>query len=104
SDDGNAEGPSWEELRYIEPPIGDGLLATPAKVKRLGIDGYIARALDLRASLHVAKEALDRDLIDKAHAASLPVRAFTVNEREHISHCRELGVDAIFTDFPERAR
>ena len=104
-DDGhNPGGPAWEELRAAKPPMGVGLLATPAKVERIGLEGYISAALAVNAALHVAKESVDQSFVDRAHQAGIAVKVFTVNTPEEILHCRALGVDAIFTDFPERAK
>ncbi|WP_242911001.1 glycerophosphodiester phosphodiesterase family protein [Actinomadura terrae] len=42
-------------------------------------------------------------LVDDAHAAALAVVAWTVNEREDMSRLAKYGVDAIVTDYPDRA-
>jgi len=102
ADDG-AAGPAWEELRIVEPPLSAGLLATPSKLQRIGLERYIAAARELRAALQIAKEAIDEEFVERSHRAGLAVRAFTVNEPEEFHRLRKLGVDAIFTDFPDRA-
>ena len=41
-------------------------------------------------------------LVQKAHANSLRVFVYTVNEPGALARMRSLGVDGVFTDFPER--
>ncbi|MBT2207329.1 glycerophosphodiester phosphodiesterase family protein [Actinomadura sp. NEAU-AAG7] len=42
-------------------------------------------------------------LVDDAHAAALPVIAWTVNEPEDMSRLTKYGVDALVTDYPDLA-
>ena len=60
-----------------------------------------ARALDLWA-LHPNRSYVTPDLIKAAHAASLRVNAWTVNEPKEITTFRNWSVDGIMSDFPER--
>ena len=104
-DDARAGAPAWDELHSAVPTVSTGLLATPSKVQRIGVEGYIRAASRLNASaLHVARQAVDRDLVELAHAAGLAVRVFTVNALDEVRHFQTIGADAIFTDFPEQAR
>lgn len=94
----------WTELGSISSQIPVGLLATSSEIRRLGVDGFIQEALKLRAeSLHIPQEAVDRDLVRAAHDAHLKVRVFTVNTNEQVLRLRDLGVDAIFSDYPGRS-
>jgi len=43
-----------------------------------------------------------KSLIESAHHEKIRVHAWTVNDPGEISGFRTLGVDGIFTDFPER--
>jgi glycerophosphoryl diester phosphodiesterase len=45
-----------------------------------------------------------RELIDDAHERGLRVTAWTVNEPAELARFIDLGVDAIVTDYPDRAR
>ena len=45
---------------------------------------------------------MTKSLIDDAHEAKLKVHVWTVNDLEEVSRLRDLGVDGIFSDFPER--
>jgi glycerophosphoryl diester phosphodiesterase len=44
------------------------------------------------------------ELIEAAHAEGLAVYVFTVNEEEEMRSLLDLGVDGIFTNFPDRLR
>jgi glycerophosphoryl diester phosphodiesterase len=60
-----------------------------------------ARTLELWA-LHPNRTYVTPDLIKAAHAASLRVNAWTVNEPKEITTFRNWSVDGIMSDFPER--
>ncbi len=45
-----------------------------------------------------------RELVDAAHAEGLAVYVFTVNREEDMRRLLGLGVDGIFTDYPDRLR
>ena len=47
---------------------------------------------------------LTPDLVAEAHGLGLAVVAWTVNEPSDIERALDLGVDAIITDYPDRAR
>ncbi len=60
-----------------------------------------AQALEA-VSLHLSLDFLTRALIDDAHDRGLLVHVYTVNLPEDIAWCRQLGVDGVFSDYPER--
>jgi glycerophosphoryl diester phosphodiesterase len=47
---------------------------------------------------------VSRELVDAAHAEGLAVYVFTVNREEDMRRLLELGVDGMFTDYPDRLR
>jgi glycerophosphoryl diester phosphodiesterase len=49
------------------------------------------------------KDRVDRKLLDAAHALGLVVHPWTVNEPADLERLLTLGVDGVFTDFPDRA-
>lgn len=70
---------------------------------RTGVDGALrvaegvgARALHIRTSRTAPKGVL------AGHAAGLQVRVWTVNSRADLAPLEAVGVDAVFTDYPER--
>ena len=65
--------------------------------------GYAQCASDLKSySLHASKEFINQALIDDAHNRGLKVYAYTLNEPEDIQKVRRLGIDGIFSNFPDR--
>jgi len=60
-------------------------------------------AEDLGAfSVHPSLDFVDQRFVDDAHARDLKVYVYTVNHTEDIVRMHKLGVDGVFTDFPER--
>jgi glycerophosphoryl diester phosphodiesterase len=53
-------------------------------------------------SVHPSLEFLDKRFVDDAHSRNLKVYAYTVNYLEDIVRMHQLGVDGVFTNFPER--
>ena len=53
-------------------------------------------------SIHLAKEFVDKAIVDDAHQRGLQVYVFTVNEREEATRLMSLGVDGFFSNFPDR--
>lgn len=53
-------------------------------------------------SVHPSLEFVDQRFVDNAHSHGLRVFVFTVNHPEDINKVRELGVDGVFTNYPER--
>ena len=52
--------------------------------------------------LHLIKQ--DPKIVDRAHLAGKKVYVWTVNSDEDVKFCADLGVDAIMSDNPARAR
>jgi len=73
---------------YAGSPDRDALLAS-------------ARNLELWA-LHPNRAYVTSDLVRAAHAASLRVNVWTVNDQKEITTFRNWSVDGIMSDFPER--
>ena len=86
-----------QEARQLRPEIRIGALIS--KTPR----GLARFAEDLDAwSLHADKRCVTPKLVEDAHRRGLKVFVFTVNEPEEIVLMRSLGVDGVFSDFPER--
>ncbi len=85
------------EVRRLDPGIRIGALIVGLPVN----DAAFAAALGAY-SLHLSLEFIDRRLVADAHARGLQVFVFTVNHPEDIRKMAQLGVDGVFTDFPER--
>jgi len=54
-------------------------------------------------SIHCKAAYATPALLEQAHGAGLKVFVYTVNDSGAIARLRDLGVDGVFTDFPERA-
>lgn len=86
----------WNELRALQPEVPIALLTS-----RLA--ALAAKALELRAdAIHPRHDLVTPSLIEAAHKSMVRIHVWTVNEPPDIRRFRELGVDGIFTDFPER--
>ncbi len=86
----------WQELKGAFPKIPLGLLSS-----KLADLISAARQLHARA-IHPHKDIVTPSLIEAARDAKLQIHVWTVNDPAEISRFRSLGVDGIFTDFPER--
>jgi glycerophosphoryl diester phosphodiesterase len=53
-------------------------------------------------SVHLSIEFIDRRFVKDAHNRNLRVFVFTVDHPEDINKMRKLGVDGVFTNYPER--
>jgi glycerophosphoryl diester phosphodiesterase len=53
-------------------------------------------------SLHASQRCVTPKLVADAHRRGLKVFVFTVNAPKEIARMRALGVDGVFSDFPER--
>ena len=87
-------------LRAAEPATRRALLLEPRSAAR-----------PLERARAVGAEALNpwlglatRELVAAAHAEGLAVYVFTVNREEDMRRMLDLGVDGLFTDFPDRLR
>ena len=53
-------------------------------------------------SVHSSIDCIDRRFVEDAHRRGLKVYVYTVNHPEELAWMRELGVDGVFTDYPDR--
>jgi glycerophosphoryl diester phosphodiesterase len=86
-----------QEARQCCPDIRIGALieATPHDL------GEFTETLGLW-SLHPSKRCVTPRLVAEAHGMGLKVFVFTVNQPREIARMKILGVDGVFSDFPER--
>jgi len=65
--------------------------------------GYAECASKVDAySIHLSKEFINQSLIDNAHKRKMYVFVYTPNAVEDIQKMKSMGVDGIFSDFPDR--
>lgn len=86
------------ELRAItDPQIRIGLLLTrPSRL--YSVSARRVRAWSVQPALRYATERF----VEDAHRRGYRVFVYTVNERADLDRMRAIGVDGVFTDFPER--
>lgn len=80
-----------------------------AKTAFLYADGYMdiveyARKYHVNALHPAGYNVRFRDFVKKAHEAGLAVNVWTINREEDMKLCDQFGVDAIITNYPEKAR
>lgn len=87
----------WEFHQLLpEVPIGALFCGVPLS--------WAGEAAELGASvISVSAEFVDARLIADAHARGLQLWVYTVNHKAEVRALRELGVDGVFSDYPERA-
>jgi glycerophosphoryl diester phosphodiesterase len=90
----HAPGATLAVLWDQAPGGGSGEVSMAAAVR-------LAERVGARA-LHVRKDCVTPAAMAVAHAAGLPVRAWTVNDPTDSTRLASAGVEGIFTDFPER--
>jgi len=86
-----------ETVRRLDPRIRLGALMVALPVD----DAAFAMALGAW-SVHLALEFIDRRFVDDAHGRGLKVFVFTVNHPDDIQKMAVLGVDGVFTNYPDR--
>jgi len=86
----------WNELRLFPPEVPIGLLTEK-------LENLMVHARELCATaIHPRKDVVTPTLLEAARNAKLRVHVWTVNDAAEIASYRSLGVDGIFTDFPDR--
>lgn len=86
-----------EAVRRMDQKIKIGVLIAGPPVDAVAV------AVRLGAySLHLSLKFVDRTVIEAAHLRGLRVFVFTVNDPEDIRRMEALGVDGVFTNYPER--
>ncbi len=66
-------------------------------------EAALARARAFAAySIHPSTKQVTAELVAEAHAAGIKVFVYTVNEPREIATMRALGVDGVFSDYPDR--
>jgi glycerophosphoryl diester phosphodiesterase len=86
----------WHELTSLTPEVPIALLSSR-------LDKLISCAGELSATaIHPRRDLVTPTLISAVHQAGFRIHVWTVNDPHEMSRFGELGVDGIFTDFPER--
>lgn len=84
------------EAKKLQPRIKIGLLALDAQVFLNESD-----LLEAAHSIHPSLNAVSREFVVEAHQRKLKVFVFTVNTKEDMAKMAEIGVDGVFSDYPD---
>ncbi|HVT35961.1 MAG TPA: glycerophosphodiester phosphodiesterase family protein [Nevskiaceae bacterium] len=89
--------PELFEFKQAAPEIPIGVLTCGVPLD------WAAVTTELGAqALNISAEFVDAQLVDDAHKRGVKVYVYTVNRAEDVALLQRLGVDGVFTDFPER--
>lgn len=84
------------QIKTIDPQITIGML-----IFGLPLD-YMDIARKLRADVVIAcLDYVNSQLVAAAHQANFPIWVYTVNQPKDMEKMRQLGVDGIFTNYPD---
>ena len=84
-------------FKKINPHISLGALFIGIPI------GYAAFAEQMGVqAINPCVEFIDKMLVDDAHKRGMQVYVWTVNDPDEIQRVKELGVDGIFSNFPDR--
>lgn len=90
--------PELWEFKQLLPDVPLGVLYCGVPLDWAGVAAELGAA-----ALNISAEFVDTRLIADAHARGLSLNVYTVNEVDELRLMRGLGVDGVFTDFPDRA-
>lgn len=91
--------PELVEFREQLPEVPVGVLYCGVPLHWAGICAELGAS-----TLNVSDEFVDERLVADAHARGLRVYAYTVNHPDEMRRMKALGLDGIFTDYPDRAQ
>jgi glycerophosphoryl diester phosphodiesterase len=90
--------PELWEFKQLAPEIPVAALVAGVPLDWAGC------AIELgAAALNISSEFVDPRLLADAHAHGIRVNVYTVNDPDEMRALRALGVDGVFSDYPERA-
>lgn len=94
---------SLRELHELRPSLP--LVRLIPDDGRVGsVDSLLARTAEYAVAIGPHRSLVDGTLLEAADRHGLDVHPWTVNDTAEMRRLAELGVDAIFTDFPDRLR
>lgn len=90
--------PELWEFKQLMPDVPLGVLYCGVPLDWAGVAAEFGAA-----ALNISAEFVDARLIADAHARGLQLNVYTVNDPAELRWVRALGVDGVFTDYPDRA-
>jgi len=93
---------SWDQLGVFRGEVPIALLAQESKITQIGWSEYLEEAISRNAfAIHPGYAAVYPEVVRVAHGRGLLVNVWTANRRSDIQELKKMGVDGIFSDFPE---
>ncbi|MFA5939952.1 MAG: glycerophosphodiester phosphodiesterase family protein [Sinimarinibacterium sp.] len=90
--------PELWEFKQLLPEVPLGVLYCGVPLDWAGLTAELGAQ-----SLNISSEFVDARLIADAHGRGRLLNVYTVNEPDELHLMRQLGVDGVFTDYPDRA-
>lgn len=87
-----------KKVRSLHPSLPLGYLVDREPLKKILQE---ARRLEA-VSIHLASRRVTPDLIEKAHREGFKVYVYTINEPSQMNLFIGMGVDGLFTNYPDR--
>lgn len=86
-------------VRQLDPEIQIGVIADDQPEVALSF------ARDVNAySFHPSLSLVSKELVEQVHQEGMLLYVHTVNDLDNIAKVRAMGVDGVFTDYPDRVR
>jgi len=92
---------SLQEVHALEPSLPLIQLFESAETSE-SIQASLAEVSTYAVGIGPSKTDVDAALVEAAHALCLDVHPYTVNEKKEMKALIRLGVDGMFTNFPDR--
>ena len=93
-----------ERIRIVTDKIPIGLVFDDRNRDLISLGQSLALAKHLKVwSISVSNEVVTEELILLAHHEGMKVLVYTVNDPDEICFLKSLGVDGVFSDYPDRA-
>lgn len=90
--------PELWEFKQLLPDVPLGVLYCGVPLDWAGVTAELGAQ-----SLNISSEFVDARLIADAHGRGRQLNVYTVNSPEELRRMRRLGVDGVFSDYPDRA-
>lgn len=86
-----------KRFKEVKPEVKTGVIFSSIPIN------YSEIAEDLGVySVNINKEFINQDFVDNVHKRGLKLFVWTVNNENEIKTMKQLGVDGIFSDYPDR--
>lgn len=101
-DNDSGSNSSWDQLNVFWGKVPIALLATESKITQMGWAVYLEEAISRNAfAIHPGYASVYPEAVRVAHDRGLLVNVWTANRSSDIQELKKMGVDGIFSDFPE---